>query len=298
MITNAGPDGRLAVLTTRTRLEERLIFTALERRGIPYVQVDDRTLVHHLGAAHAPHYRGVLNRIMSHTRSVYATRLFEATGHRVFNPSTVVDVCGDKILTSLALVRAGIPTPETVVAVTPDAALAAIERVGYPAVIKPAVGSWGRLLSKVNDRDAAETLIEHKQSLRSPVHNVYYVQEFVDKPGRDIRVIVIGGEAVAAVYRRSPHWITNTARGATTAVCPLSPDLRRLATMAAEAVGGGLLAVDLLERSSGELLVTEVNHTMEFHGLAEVAEVDVASLIVDHVDRNSPPMRIVQERAA
>jgi [lysine-biosynthesis-protein LysW]--L-2-aminoadipate ligase len=277
----------LAVLTTRTRLEERLIFAALERRGLAYVQVDDRTLVHRLGETGGPRYRGVLNRIMSHTRSGYATRIFEATGHRVFNPSSVVDVCGDKILTSLALVRAGLPHPATVLAVTPEAALEAVERVGYPAVLKPAVGSWGRLLSKVNDRDAAETLIEHKQSLRSPIHNVYYVQEYVAKPDRDLRVIVIGDEVVAAVYRRSDHWITNTARGATTAVCTVTDELRSLALRAAAAVGGGILAVDLLERAGGELLVTEVNHTMEFHGLAAVADVDVADLVVDYVDRNS-----------
>ena len=278
----------LAVLTTRTRLEERLIFAALERRGLAYAQVDDRTLVHRIGESGGPRYRGVLNRIMSHTRSVYASRIFEATGHRVFNPSGVVDVCGDKILTSLALVRAGLPHPETVLAVTPDAALEAIERIGYPAILKPAVGSWGRLLSKVNDRDAAETLIEHKQSLKSPVHNIYYVQEYVDKPDRDIRVIVLGDEVVAAVYRRSDHWITNTARGATTAVCTVTDELRDLALRSAAAVGGGILAVDLLERADGELLVTEVNHTMEFHGLAAVAEVDVADLVVAYVDRNSP----------
>jgi [lysine-biosynthesis-protein LysW]--L-2-aminoadipate ligase len=272
----------LAVLTTRTRLEERLIFAALERRGVPHAQVDDRSLIHHLGAREAPRYRGVLNRIMSHTRSVYATRLFEATGHQVFNPSNVVETCGDKILTSLALTKAGIPTPRTVVAVTPDAAVEAIEQLGYPAVIKPAVGSWGRLLSKVNDRDAAETLIEHKQSLRSPIHNVYYLQEYIDKPDRDIRVIVMGGEPVAAVYRRSDHWITNTARGATTTSCALTDDLVGLALRAAEAVGGGMLAVDLLERSTGELLVTEVNHTMEFHGLAAATDVDIADLIVTH----------------
>lgn len=283
MSTDPGRDGRLAVLTTRTRLEERLIFAALERRGIPYDQVDDRTLVHRLGLP-GTRYRGVLNRIMSHTRSVYAAKLFEAAGHRVFNPSRVVDTCGDKILTSLALSQAGLPTPNTVVAVTPEAALAAFDWIGYPAVVKPTVGSWGRLLSKVNDRDAAETLIEHKQSMRSPVHNVFYIQEYVDKPGRDIRVIVIGGEPVAAVYRHSEHWITNTARGATTSVCPLTDELVSYSLRAAEAVGGGMLAVDLLERSSGELLVTEVNHTMEFHGLNAVADVDVADLIVSHVD--------------
>lgn len=283
MSTSVARDGLLAVLTTRARMEERMIFAALERRGVPYEAVDDRSLVNDLQSPPAVRYCGVLNRIMSHTRSVYAARLFEATGHQVINSSQVIETCGDKILTSLALAYAGLPTPRTVVAVTPDAALQAIEAIGYPAVVKPAVGSWGRLLSKVNDRDAAETLIEHKQAMRSPAHSVFYVQEYIDKPGRDIRAIVLGDQVVAAVYRRSEHWITNTARGASTESCELTPELVKLALRAAEAVGGGMLAVDLIERSTGEVLVTEVNHTMEFHGLASVAEVDIADLIVDHV---------------
>ncbi|MGW7007980.1 lysine biosynthesis protein LysX [Streptomyces sp. NPDC054933] len=287
MTSCASQDGLLAVLTTRVRLEERLIFTAFERRGIPYLPVDDRTLVNDLQSPATARYRGVLNRIMSHTRSIYAARLFEATGHQVFNSSRVIEVCGDKILTSLALVRAGLPTPRTVVAVTPDAALRAIEEIGYPAVVKPTVGSWGRLLSRVNDRDAAETLIEHKQAMRSPAHSVFYAQEFIDKPGRDIRAIVLGEQVVAAVYRQSGHWITNTARGATTRRCKLTPDLTKLALRAAEAVGGGMLAVDLIERSTGEVLVNEVNHTMEFHGLIEATNVDIADLIVAQVQEVS-----------
>ncbi|MGW7528437.1 lysine biosynthesis protein LysX [Streptomyces sp. NPDC054783] len=283
MSTSASQDGHLAVLTTRIRLEERLILAALERRGIPYTCVDDRTLVSDLQSPPQVRYRGVLNRIMSHTRSFYAARLFESTGHQVLNASSVIEICGDKILTSLALVRAGLPTPRTVVAVTPDVALRAIEEIGYPAVVKPAVGSWGRLLSKVNDRDAAETLIEHKQAIRSPVHSVFYIQELIDKPGRDIRVVVLGDQVVAAVYRRSEHWITNTARGATTEPCEVTPDLAKLALQAAEAVGGGMLAVDLIERASGEVLVTEVNHTMEFRGLASATGLDIADLIVSHV---------------
>ncbi|WP_079102812.1 lysine biosynthesis protein LysX [Streptomyces sp. TP-A0356] len=283
MITSASQDGLLAVLTTRVRLEERQIFAALERRGIPYASIDDRTLVSDLQSPPPVRYRGVLNRIMSHTRSLYAAHLLESTGHQVLNPSSVIEVCGDKILTSLALVRAGLPTPRTVVAVTPEAALQAIEEIGYPAVVKPAVGSWGRLLSKVNDRDAAETLVEHKQAMRSPVHSVFYVQELIDKPDRDIRAIVLGDRVVAAVYRRSEHWITNTARGATTEPCEVTPDLAKLALRAAEAVGGGMLAVDLIERPDGEVLVTEVNHTMEFHGLASATGLDIADLLVSHV---------------
>ncbi|MFD6530531.1 lysine biosynthesis protein LysX [Streptomyces sp. NPDC060184] len=281
--TSASPDGTLAVLTTRIRLEERLILEALEHRGVPHESVDDRTLVRDLASRTGVRHRGVLNRIMSHTRSLYAARLYEAAGHTVFNTADVIDVCGDKLRTSLALVDAGVPTPRTVVALTPDAALRAVEEIGYPAVLKPLVGSWGRLLSKVNDRDAAETVIEHRQSLRSPQHSVFYVQEFIDTPGRDIRALVLGDRVVAAVYRTSDHWITNTARGAATQVCEVTPELAKLALAAAEAVGGGMLAVDLIERRDGEVLVTEVNHTMEFHGLMAATGLDVAGLVVDHV---------------
>jgi [lysine-biosynthesis-protein LysW]--L-2-aminoadipate ligase len=285
MGTNIKRDGPLAVLSTRVRLEERMIFAALERRGIAYESVNDRSIVSDLQSpSPVTDYCGVLNRIMSNTRSHYAARLFEASGHRVLNSSQVIETCGDKILTSLALIRAGLPTPRTVVALTPEAALQAVEAIGYPVVVKPAIGSWGRLLSKINDRDAAETLIEHRQAMHSPAHSVFYVQELVDKPGRDIRAIVLGDQVVAAVYRRSEHWITNTARGATTEPCELTPELVKLALRSTEAVGGGMLAVDLIERSTGEILVTEVNHTMEFHGLAAVADIDIAGAVVDHIE--------------
>jgi [lysine-biosynthesis-protein LysW]---L-2-aminoadipate ligase len=272
----------LAVLTSRVRLEEDLLFTALDRRGVPYQHVDERTLVADLGNPSFP-FGAALNRIMSHTRSVYVARILEAQGLTVLNPSAVIETCGDKILTSLALVRAGVPTPRTVVAPTPQAALAAVEAIGYPAVVKPAVGSWGRLMAKLNDRDAAEALIEHKQALASPVHSVFYVQEFIDKRGRDIRAIVLGTEVVAAIYRKSEHWITNTARGAAAEPCELTPELVKLAAAAAAAVGGGMLAVDLMQRPDGELLVTEVNHTMEFHGLVGATGLDLADLIAGHV---------------
>lgn len=273
-----------AVLTTRVRLEENLIFDALERRGIPYVHLDERRLAVELEKVRDKPYRAVVNRIMSHTRSAYAARLFESMGSPVFNSSQVIETCGDKILTNLALAQSGVPTPRTVVALGPESALDAIERVGYPAVLKPAVGSWGRMIARINDRHAAEALIEHRQALHSPTHSVFYVQEYIEKlDGRDIRAIVVGSDVVAAIYRRSSHWITNTARGAKAEPCELTPDLIKYASMAAAAVGGGMLAVDLIERPDGELLVNEVNHTMEFHGLISVTEVDLMDALISHV---------------
>jgi [lysine-biosynthesis-protein LysW]--L-2-aminoadipate ligase len=170
-----------------------------------------------------------------------------------------------------------------VVALSPEAALQAIEEMGYPVVLKPLVGSWGRLLARVNDRDAAEAILEHKTSLGGYLHSVFYIQEHVDKPGRDIRTMVVGDQVVYGIYRRSTHWITNTARGAEAVACDLSPELVDLSLAASAAVGGGVVTVDLLESADGELMLNEVNHTPEFHGAAQALDTDIAGLIVDYV---------------
>ena len=173
--------------------------------------------------------------------------------------------------------------PKCRVAFTAQSALVAIEELGYPVVLKPAVGSWGRLLSKVNDREAAEALLEHKEILGTYHHSIFYIQEYVPKPGRDIRSFVIGDETVCAVYRYSDHWITNTARGAKTENCPVTPEVDRLSRAAADAVGGGILAVDLLEAPDGRLLVNEVNYTKEFRNSIDITGVDIPNRIVDYV---------------
>lgn len=273
---------QLAVLTSRVRLEEDLIFAALERRGIPYIHVDERRLIIDFTERPQLPFTVALNRIMSHTRSVYAAHALEAVGVTVINSGHVIETCGDKIRTTLALACAGVPVPRTVVALSPRSAMVAVEEVGYPAVLKPAIGSWGRLLAKINDKYSAEAFIEHKEALGSPVHSVFYVQEFIEKRDRDIRTIVIGDQVTAAIYRRSEHWITNTARGATTEPCPLTPDLVKMSLDAAHAIGGGMLAVDLIERPNGDLVVTEINHTMEFHGLIKGTGIDLPGQIADY----------------
>jgi [lysine-biosynthesis-protein LysW]--L-2-aminoadipate ligase len=167
-------------------------------------------------------------------------------------------------------------------AFTPESALRAIETLGYPVVLKPAIGSWGRLLAKISDRDAAEALLEHKETLGSYQHAIFYIQEYVDKPARDIRSFVVGDETIGAIYRESDHWITNTARGGRARNCPITPELDQLSLAAARAVGGGVLAIDILEHADG-LLVSEVNYTMEFRNSIETTGVDIPGRIVDFV---------------
>jgi [lysine-biosynthesis-protein LysW]--L-2-aminoadipate ligase len=206
-------------------------------------------------------------------------------GVQTVNTAAVVQTCGDKLATSSALVREGVATPRVSIALTPESALDAIESFGYPVILKPATGSWGRLLSKINDREAAETILEHKQVLGGPQHHIFYIQEYVEKPERDIRAFVVGDETIGAIYRHSEHWITNTARGGRASNCPVTPEIDALSQAAAQAVGGGVVAVDLLETPDGQMLVNEVNHTMEFRNSIDTTGVDIPGRVVDYVMR-------------
>jgi [lysine-biosynthesis-protein LysW]--L-2-aminoadipate ligase len=274
---------RIGVLCSRVRVEEKMLLAALRERQVDHERLDPRKLILDLQGNGVDEYDAVLVRCLSHSRAYYLTRWLEDLGLPVVSPHRTVATCGDKALTSAALQAAGLPIPRTVVAFTPETALQAIEALGYPVVLKPLFGSWGRLLARVNDRDAAEALLEHKRTLGGYLHSVFYVQEYVDKPGRDIRTLVAGDEVVYAIYRRSGHWITNTARGGEALPCAPSPEITRLSLAAAGAVGGGIVAVDLLETAQGQLLVNEVNHTPEFHGAAQATDADVAGRIVQHV---------------
>jgi [lysine-biosynthesis-protein LysW]--L-2-aminoadipate ligase len=198
------------------------------------------------------------------------------------NKANVSLTCGDKLLTSKALKAFGVPQPPVNIAFTENSALKAIEEMGYPVVIKPAVGSWGRLLAKINDREAAEALLEHKTILGSYHHSIFYIQKYIDKKGRDIRSFVVGDQCIAAIYRNSEHWITNTARGGRVSKCPLSDEISNISLQAAKAVGGGVVAIDIFESNDG-LLVNEVNYTMEFKNSIDITGVNIPGLIVDYV---------------
>jgi [lysine-biosynthesis-protein LysW]--L-2-aminoadipate ligase len=277
---------RVAMLVSRIRVEEKLLLAALEAAGAAVQVVDDGALILRADDAGAPLDADVaLERSVSTARGLYALRLLEMTGLPVVNRYATAATCADKLLTSAALTEAGLPQPRTRLAFTPEAALAAIEELGYPAVLKPVVGSWGRLLARINDRDAAEAVLEHKETLGSYQHGIFYIQEFVAKPGRDIRAFVVGDRTICAIYRSSAHWITNTARGGQASNCLVSPEIDDLCRRAAGAVGGGVLAIDLLEHPQQGLLVNEVNHTMEFRNSIHTTGVDIPAAIVEYVLR-------------
>lgn len=277
---------KIGVLCSRVRLEEKMLFSALEDQGVDYERFDSRKLILDLNGGGADHLRtcdAVLVRCLSHSRAYYLTRWLDGVEITAISPHRTVATCGDKMLTNTALQDAGVPTPATRLAFTPERALEVIEDMGYPVVLKPLFGSWGRLLSRVNDRHAAEAILEHKKTLGGYLHSIFYIQEYVEKPGRDIRSFVAGDRTVAAIYRESSHWITNTARGGEARNCPITPEIDDLSVTAAEAVGGGVLAVDILEDPDGRLLVGEVNHTPEFRNSIDPTGVDIPGEIVSYV---------------
>jgi len=277
---------RVGILYSRVRAEEKLLFEAFTQRGAEFDLLDDRKLVFDIsggegsGAAYDS-YDVIVERCIHHGRALVSLRILNDRGIPTVNSAQVAEVCGDKLQTTSALTAAGIPSPRTLVAFTAESALEAIEALGYPVVMKPSIGSWGRLLSKINDREAAETVLEHKEVLGTYHHSIFYIQEYVEKPMRDIRAFVVGNETICAIYRDSPHWITNTARGGQASVCPVSAELNDLCVRAAKAVGGGCVAIDVLEDPERGLLVNEVNYTMEFRNSVQPTGVDIPGNIAD-----------------
>jgi [lysine-biosynthesis-protein LysW]--L-2-aminoadipate ligase len=274
---------RIGVLCSRVRVEEKLLFQEMDRRGLDYVRIDDDEVIFHLNEARYP-YDIVLERSIHHSRALYALKALNDAGVPTVNTAAVADVCGDKFKTTQALIKHGVPTPRTFMAFTPESALRAIDEMGYPVVLKPAIGSWGRLIAKVNDREAAEALLEHKEVLGSYHHSIFYIQEYVPKAaGRDIRAFVLGDECICAIHRTSKHWITNTARGGQASNCPVTPALADICVGAAQAVGGGVVAIDVLEAEDGRLTVNEVNYTMEFRNSIDTTGVNIPARVIDYV---------------
>ncbi|EMA20823.1 lysine biosynthesis protein LysX [Haloarcula argentinensis] len=287
---------KVGLLYSRIRRDEKLLLSELRERDHEIEKIDVRKQqfnIHEAPEAFED-LDIVVDRCLATSRSVYATKFAEAYGVPVVNGPEVADTCADKVNNSLALEAAGVPTPNTDVAFTKDAALESIEKFGYPCVLKPVVGSWGRLMAKIDSRSAAEAILEHKETLGHYEHKIFYVQEFVEKPGRDMRVLAVDGEPIAAMVRSSDHWLTNAAKGAETNEFELDDRALELVEKASDAVGGGLLGIDLMEigvdEESGEFedyTVHEVNHTVEFKALNEVTDVDVPAKVVDWLEQKA-----------
>ena len=274
---------RVAMTYARIRTEERMLLDAFTDIGVNVTPIDIReTVFDPMNPGEWNRYDAVIDRSLSLTNTLNSVRILEGYGIRCINPLTGIQTCSDKLATTIALHKADVPTPQVRVATNAKSGLQAVEQIGYPAVIKPTVGSWGRLVARMNDQDAAEAILEHRETLGSASQNVFYIQEHIDKPGRDLRVFVVGGQPIAAIERLSTHWVTNTARGAIAQGIELTDELSDLSIRAVRATGCDIAAVDFLECPIRGLLVNELNHSMEFRNSMDTTGVNIAEHVARH----------------
>jgi [lysine-biosynthesis-protein LysW]--L-2-aminoadipate ligase len=271
----------ITVLYDTIRPEERALVEAADKTGIKIEMVDCKNLILDLDKK-AP-YHTVLQRCVSYYRNLHSTAALEGMGAQVINPLHTGIYAGNKLFTHMILQKEGIPTPYVTVAFTKDAALQALDKLGYPRVIKPTIGSWGRMVTKLNNKEAAEGIIEEREKMY-PIYQVHFLEEFVQRPPRDIRAIVIGDSVAGAIYRNSTseNWKTNTHLGGTAEVCPITKELEDVCVKAAKAVKGQIVGVDLMESKDKGLLVHEINNTTEYRNVARVTGVDIAAKILEY----------------
>jgi len=271
----------IGILHTTIRGDEKLIIEAAKKRNIQIKLIDVREEIFNR-KTYKCDFDVALERCVSTVKGTHATRFFESIGLTVVNNSSVASVCEDKFVTSCFLQKAKVPTPDFAMVFNTEQAVKSIDEMGgFPVVIKPPLGSWGRLLAKINDIDALEAVLEHKEVLGSPQQKSFYIQQFVKKPGQDIRAFVIDGKTICAIYRDSPHWITNTARGGVATNCPVSKEISDISKSASDAVGGGILSMDIFETDDG-LQINEINHTTEFKNSEKPTNTSISGAIVDY----------------
>lgn len=275
----------LAILYDQIRWEEKALYEAAKKRGFDPVNIDCKSLFVDLDKTEFQ-YKDftIIQRCVSYFKNIHSTAALEGLGANVFNPLTTNSVCGNKLYTHMMLRKAGVRTPKAITAFSESSAIAALDQLGYPAIIKPTIGSWGRLIAVLNDKEAAKGVIEHREHM-FPLYQVYYFEEFVDRPPRDIRAIIVGERVVAAIYRYSAigEWKTNMALGARAENCPVTKELEDVCLQASRAVNGKIVGVDLMESKKEGLVVHEVNNTTEFKNTVKVTEVDIPGQIIDFV---------------
>jgi [lysine-biosynthesis-protein LysW]--L-2-aminoadipate ligase len=277
---------KISIIYDKMRFEEKALYENATRRAINAQLIDGKTLTVNTESKKTSTHLGdvILQRSISHFRGLYLTSCLEFLGYPVINKFNVGQTCGNKLITSLTLAKYKVPTPKTFFAFSAESAIELIHKIGFPLVLKPVIGSWGRGVFPIRDEEMANMVIEMREESDSPLARIFYIQKMIKRPPRDLRCIVVGDKVIAAIYRYSANneWRTNVARGGKAEAAPLTTELEEVALRAAKAVGGGILGIDLMEDEKRGLLVHEVNNTVEFRGASNVSAADIASAIMDY----------------
>jgi [lysine-biosynthesis-protein LysW]---L-2-aminoadipate ligase len=277
----------ITVLYDNIRWEEKALLEAGKKKNINLQMLDCKKLSLDLDSE-VKNYGTVLQRCVSYYRNLHSTAGLEGMGVNVINCLNTGIFAGNKLFTHMLLKKQGVSTPFATVSFSKEAALESLEKHGYPKIIKPTVGSWGRMVSKINDIDSAEGIIESREKMY-PIYQIHYLEEFVQRPPRDIRAIVVGDKVVAAIYRSSGNgsWKTNMALGGIAEECKVSNEMEDICIKAKDAVQGQIVGVDLMESKDKGLVVHEVNNTTEFKNTVRVCEVNIPSLMIDYAVESS-----------
>src|SRR5919199_1950311 len=277
---------KVCVIYDKMRFEEKALYQKAKKKGINVLIIDGKTISINTESKRTSLQLGdvVIQRSISHFRGLYISSCLEFLDYKVINKFKVGQTCGNKLITSLTLAKYNIPTPKTYFAFSVESAIELINKIGFPLILKPIIGSWGRGVFPMRDEEMANILLEMREESDNPLSRIFYIQEMVKRPPRDLRCIVIGDEVVAAIYRYSAQneWRTNVARGGKAEAAPITKEIENIALAAAKAVGGGILGVDLMEDKKRGLLVHEVNNTVEFRGALNVCQADITGAIIDY----------------
>ena len=280
---------KICIVFDRLRTEEKLLQKKAEELGYETSMIDAKITSFDTDSKPENFDFGdvVLERCVSYYRGLHFTACLEFLDIPVINKFDVANTCGNKMITSMLFKKNNIPTPKTYFSFSAETALEIFENIGYPLVIKPIIGSWGRSVMPIKDKDTAEAVIENRQVTDGPQDRIYYLQEMIDRPPRDIRVITVGDQAVSAMYRKSSGGFkTNIALGADPELCQITKEMEDLCEKTSKAVGGGILGIDLMEDKERGLVVHEVNNTVEFKGLVKVSEKNIPKEMIDYAVRN------------
>jgi [lysine-biosynthesis-protein LysW]--L-2-aminoadipate ligase len=282
---------RICIIYDKLRFEEKKIYNDIQQKGFDATLIDGKSLIFDTESSKSDSRFGdiVLQRVISYNRGLHLTYCLEQIGLPVVNSFRVSEICGNKLITSLILKKNNVPTPKTTFAFSTESARECMIKLGYPLVVKPIIGSWGRGVYQIKDQSMAEMMLESRQDNDNSFSRIYYFQELIDRPSRDIRCIVIGDQIVASVFRYSSEneWRTNVAVGGRTEVATLTSELNEIVLKASNAVGGGILGVDLMEDKERGYLVHEVNNTVEFRGASAVCKSDIAGAMTDYLVKMS-----------
>ncbi len=282
---------KLDILFDKLRFEEKALYNTAIKKGIDVRLVDSRNIIidtDDLDSNEFEFGNVLLQRSISHFRGQFLTYCLELCGYNVINSSRIGEICGNKLLTSMILKKNNIPTPKSYFSFNSDSAfnfISTIDLEQNPLVFKPVIGSWGRGVFPVRNKEIGKIIVEMRQESTSPFSSIFYFQELIHRPPRDIRCIVVGEKLIAAVYRYSSddEWRTNVAKGGKAEIIEVTSELEELALKAAKAVGTGVLGIDMMEDQKRGLVVHEINNTVEFRGASLATGIDIADMIIEYV---------------